>query len=89
MADDHEHDHEHTPPATDPAPTPTPEPAPTPVPVTPAPPPAVTSDTDLRDAVKGLTETVSGLVTVVAAQSGRSRDESPGKVPWTHRGGRR
>jgi hypothetical protein len=69
-----------------PEPDPTPPPAPVPAP----PAPEVDTDKDdLRDIVKNLAETVTGLVTTVQSMAPLQQDKVPTKVPWTHRGGGR
>jgi hypothetical protein len=55
----------------------------------PEPQPAATApDNGLKDTVDALAKTVEGLVQTVTAMT-QGKDESPVKVPWTHRGGKR
>ena len=48
----------------------------------------VRDDSDLRESVRELSETVKGLVEAFASMSPLERDEAPAAVPWTHKGGR-
>lgn len=89
MADDEKNPQPDTPPANPPADAPPPSPPADAPPPPPAPDPPKEGD-DLRDIVRGLTETVAGLVTSVAALADQGRrDTAPTSVPWTHKGGKR
>jgi hypothetical protein len=88
LADDEKTPESETPPANPPADTPPVSP-PADAPKPPAAPEPPKEGEDLRDVVRGLTETVAGLVTSVTALTESSRrDVAPTKRPWTHYGSR-